>query len=141
MERVVRGEVVLEWYAVVMTPLGVAVDARGFYRAGGDVPAAASGQGHAQGSAHGHGHGQGHGQGQGQQERPERHNVDKNMLAQDLSLVSAEVTLKARVAAATALAQLVVFWPVPVRYFLFCVGRLLTGVDRSRRRTTSLGRS
>ena len=49
----------------------------------------------------------------------ERHNVDKNMLAQDLSLITVEVTLKARVAGATALAYLIVFWPVSAHEEIF----------------------
>ncbi|KAJ6608621.1 hypothetical protein B0H10DRAFT_1920958 [Mycena sp. CBHHK59/15] len=84
MESVVTQQVILDWYAIMMTPLGVAIDPSIFYRPSvttvGDVA-------------------------------PERHNVDKNMLAQDPSLITNEVTLKARVAAATALAQLMVFWP------------------------------
>jgi TATA-binding protein-associated factor len=50
----------------------------------------------------------------GHDSAPERHNVDKNMLTQDPSLISQEITLKARVAAATALSYLVVFWPSSV---------------------------
>ncbi|KAF5386822.1 hypothetical protein D9615_001620 [Tricholomella constricta] len=81
---VVTQQLVLEWYAIVMTPLGVAIDPSTFYRptilADGELP-------------------------------PEQHNVDKNMLAQDLSLITYEVTLKARVSAATALAHLISSWP------------------------------
>ncbi|KAF8130463.1 SNF2 chromatin remodeling protein [Mycena galopus ATCC 62051] len=86
LDSVVTQQLVLEWYAIVMTPLGVAIDATIFYRP--SVEMVGSG-----GAA------------------PERHNVDKNMLAQDPSLITTEVTLKARVAAATALAQLIVLWP------------------------------
>ncbi|KAF7353641.1 TBP associated factor [Mycena venus] len=87
LDSVVTQQLVLDWYEIVMTPLGVAIDPAKFYRP--SVETASSG-----GAA------------------PERHNVDKNMLAQDPSLITNEVTLKARVAAATALAQLIVFWPV-----------------------------
>lgn len=90
LDTVVTQQLVLEWYAIVMTPLGVAIDPATFYRP--SVETVGSG-----GAA------------------PERHNVDKNMLAQDPSLITNEVTLKARVAAATALAQLIVFWPANVR--------------------------
>jgi TATA-binding protein-associated factor len=88
LDTVVTQQLVLEWYAIMMTPLGVAIDASVFYRpsmemAGNTVA--------------------------------ERHNVDKNMLAQDQALITNEVTLKARVAAATALAQLILFWPSNVR--------------------------
>ncbi|KAJ7739654.1 SNF2 superfamily chromatin remodeling protein [Mycena maculata] len=86
MEEVVTQQIILDWYAIMMTPLGVAIDPATFYR-----PSVETTAGHA---------------------APERHNVDKNMLAQDPSLITTEVTLKARVAAATALAELIVFWPV-----------------------------
>ena len=86
-DEVVTQQLILEWYTVTMTPLGVAIDASSFY-----CPTAAN-----DGAA------------------GERHNVDKNMLAQDLSLIPVEVTLKARVAAATALAHLLAFWPSHVR--------------------------
>jgi TATA-binding protein-associated factor len=48
----------------------------------------------------------------------EWHNVDKNMLSQDLSLITIEVTLKARIAAASALARLMACWPDDVSVFL-----------------------
>jgi len=89
MEAVVTQQLILEWYAIMMTPIGIPIDPSTFYHpsvvADGDVA-------------------------------PERHNVDKNMLAQDISLITVEVTLKARVAAATALAYLIAFWPVTVRH-------------------------
>ncbi|KAJ7118732.1 SNF2 chromatin remodeling protein [Mycena epipterygia] len=85
METVVTQQLILEWYAIMMTPLGVGIDASTFYRPSIETAGSAA---------------------------PERHNVDKNMLAQDLSLITNEITLKARVSAATALAQLIVFWPV-----------------------------
>ena len=47
----------------------------------------------------------------------ERHNVDKNMLAQDLALVPVETVLKARVAAAAALAHVIASWDNNVRVF------------------------
>lgn len=84
---VVSLDLALEWYAIVMTPLGVSIDPSCFYRptlaVDGDLP-------------------------------PERHNVDKNMLAQDPSLITSEVTLKARIAAAKALACLISSWPAEV---------------------------
>jgi TATA-binding protein-associated factor len=82
-DAVVKQNLILDWYTVTMTPLGVAIDASAFYRPTIAHDGAAA----------------------------ERHNVDKNMLAQDLSLIPVEVTLKARVAAATALAHLIAFWP------------------------------
>lgn len=85
MEEVVTQQLLYEWYAIAMTPLGIAIDPSSFYH-----PSASH---------------------DGNDAAPERHNVDKNMLAQDLSLISIEITLKARVAAATALAFVMVCWP------------------------------
>ncbi|KIY43333.1 hypothetical protein FISHEDRAFT_67850 [Fistulina hepatica ATCC 64428] len=81
MQSLISQQVTLEWYEMVMTPLGQPINTANFFRPSmrGDT---------------------------------ERHNVDKNMLMQDFALISADVTLKARVAAATALAQLIAFWPV-----------------------------
>jgi TATA-binding protein-associated factor len=45
----------------------------------------------------------------------EKHNVDKHMVLQDLALVSMESIFKARIAASTGLAQLLVYWPEDVR--------------------------
>lgn len=91
MENVVTQQIILDWYAIVMTPLGGAIDVSTFYNpslaVAGVVPI-------------------------------ERHNVDKNMLAQDPSLITAEITLKARIAAATALANLMFFWPTQVMKFI-----------------------
>lgn len=42
------------------------------------------------------------------------YNVDKAMLAQDLSLVSVEAVMRGRVAAATALGELLAAWPFGV---------------------------
>lgn len=89
LENVVTQQLLLDWYAILMTPLGVAVDITTFYH-----PAIA---------------------GDTMDIAPERHNVDKNMLTQDLSLITVEVTIKARVAAALAMANLIVFWPTLVR--------------------------
>jgi len=83
---VITQQLVLEWYEIVMTPLGVSIDPTNFYR---PTPAADG-------------------------DLPERHNVDKNMLAQDPSLITPEVTLKARVSTATALAYLISSWPAKV---------------------------
>ncbi|KDQ59577.1 hypothetical protein JAAARDRAFT_77653 [Jaapia argillacea MUCL 33604] len=83
LENVATQQLLLEWFAIVMTPLGVPIDTNTFYR-----PFDVDHDGGA-----------------------ERHNVDKNMLAQDLSLVTLEIVLKARVSAATALACLIVSWP------------------------------
>lgn len=91
MESLVTQQLLLEWYAVLMTPLGMPIDSSQFYHAsladGSDVGA-------------------------------ERHPVDKNMLAQDVALVSIEIIWKARVASATALAQITALWPDQVTHFL-----------------------
>lgn len=88
LENVVTQQLLLDWYAILMTPLGVAIDTTNFYH-----PAITA---------------------DAMDVAPERHNVDKNMLAQDLALITVEVTIKARVAAALAMAQLIVFWPTLV---------------------------
>lgn len=75
-------QLTLGWYTVAMMPIGIAIDTSNFY-----LPSNA---------------------GDG---TLERHNVDKNMLAQDLSLVPLETILKARVATATALACQLIYWP------------------------------
>lgn len=84
METIVSQELVYQWYMIVMTPLGSAIDTSTFYRPNANT-------------------------------NGEWHNVDKNMLSQDLSLITFELTLKARIAAATALAKLIAFWPADVR--------------------------
>ncbi|EIW85445.1 hypothetical protein CONPUDRAFT_80033 [Coniophora puteana RWD-64-598 SS2] len=82
MREVAHQQVVLDWYAIIMTPLGVPINNVTFFNPVTNTDADG-----------------------------ERHNVDKNMLAQDLSLVSVEVILQARIAAATALAYLIAYWP------------------------------
>lgn len=86
LESVATPQLILEWYTLAMTPLGVAIEPSTLYRPTDEI---LNGNGAA----------------------PERHNVDKNMLAQDLSLVSVEIVLRARVAAAKALAWLLSEWP------------------------------
>ena len=87
LESSITQPLLLEWYGVLMTPLGLALDASSFYDpnlSDNSAPA-------------------------------ERHNVDKNMLAQDLSLVPVEVVMQARLAASAALALIIAFWPSSVR--------------------------
>ncbi|KAG7086556.1 hypothetical protein E1B28_002505 [Marasmius oreades] len=83
MESHINQQVILDWYAILMTPLGMPIDPAPFYRPSLTVDGDA----------------------------PERHNVDKNMLAQDLALITTEMIYKARIAASTALALLITFWP------------------------------
>ena len=88
LENLITQQVLLEWYAVLMTPLGVPIDASTFYHASSaaDVDPAA-----------------------------ERHPIDKNMLTQDMGLVPVEVIWKARLASAVALAKITALWPIGVR--------------------------
>ncbi|KAM6500628.1 SNF2 superfamily chromatin remodeling protein [Amanita muscaria] len=93
LDNVVTQQLVLDWYGIMMTPIGVPITSTNFYNpsASNDTNAPP----------------------------PERHNVDKNMLSQDLSLVAAEVTIKARIAAATALAYLIIHGPLQVMEDVF----------------------
>ncbi|KAL0580433.1 TATA-binding protein-associated factor mot1 [Marasmius crinis-equi] len=82
MQSQITPQLILEWFAIVMTPLGFPIETAVFYRPSVAVDGDA----------------------------PERHNVDKNMLAQDLALISTEVIYKARIATSNALALLMTFW-------------------------------
>ena len=86
MESSITQQLLLEWYAVLMTQMGMPLDVSTFYD-----PLVANGA-----------------------DATERHNVDKNMLTQDLSLISTEVVLQARVAGSKAMAAVVNFWPYTV---------------------------
>lgn len=88
MDNVVTQELILHWYETMMTPLGEPINVSTFYNPSPAYDGTVP---------------------------LERHNVDKHMLNQDLSLISVEVTLKARIAAATALSYLMVYWPTEVR--------------------------
>lgn len=96
-ESVISQQAVLDWYAIMMTPLGVPIDVSTFYTPSMHVPGNAT---------------------------VERHNVDKNMIMQDLSLLSSDVVLRARVSAATAIAFLMVCWSSGVSLYRYCVTRL-----------------
>ena len=48
------------------------------------------------------------------------HNVDKAMLAQDLSLVSVEAIMTGRIAGAVAMGELIASWSIGVRSYLCC---------------------
>lgn len=100
MESLLTTQVLLEWYAVLMTPLGMPLDITTFF----DPLLNANANGHA----------------------TERHNVDRNMIAQDLSLISVEIVLCARIAAGTALANVITFWPSPVSFLSLTCFFLLT---------------
>jgi len=88
LENLVTQQVLLEWYAVLMTPLGVPIDTSTFYHASSAADADPA---------------------------AERHPIDKNMLTQDMGLVSVEIVWKARLASAVALAKITALWPVKVR--------------------------
>jgi len=91
MESVIASPQLLEWFETMMSPMGSPIDASGFYD-----PLSSD---------------------TGPQVAAERHNVDKNMLAQDLTLVSLDTIWKARIAAATAVAYLVASWNSSVRIY------------------------
>ncbi|PFH50688.1 hypothetical protein AMATHDRAFT_47708 [Amanita thiersii Skay4041] len=84
LENVATREHILDWYGTMMTPIGVPINSSTFH-----YPLIAADNNGV----------------------VERHNVDKNMLSQDMSLISVEITLKARIAAASALACLTARWP------------------------------
>ncbi|KAG2752077.1 hypothetical protein P692DRAFT_20799116 [Suillus brevipes Sb2] len=86
MKKLVKQQTVLDWYSTMMTPLGAPIDCSTFYYPAFTEDDSDTGP-------------------------LERHNVDKNMLAQDLSLVSAEVIMQARITAATSMAYLMIYWP------------------------------
>lgn len=91
MKSVVTPQELLDWYAMVMTPMGVPIDTTTFYTPSLD------------------------------DDISERHNVDKNMLVQDLALVTVESVFKTRIAAATALAHLTVKWPEKVGHIWYSI--------------------
>jgi TATA-binding protein-associated factor len=88
LENLITQQVLLEWYAVLMTPLGFPIDTSTFYHASSAVDADPA---------------------------VERHPIDKNMLTQDMGLVPVGVIWKARLASAIALAKITALWPVKVR--------------------------
>ncbi len=96
MESVIASPQLLEWFETMMTPMGSPLDASGFYD-----PLFSE---------------------NGPQVAAERHNVDRNMLAQDLTLVSPDTVWKARIAAATAMAYLVASWNSSVRSGMYLSG-------------------
>ncbi|KAF9792249.1 SNF2 chromatin remodeling protein [Thelephora terrestris] len=85
LENLVTQQVLLEWYAVLMTPLGVPIDVSSFYRASSAADADPT---------------------------AERHPIDKNMLAQDMGLVPIEIIWRARLVSAVALAKITALWPI-----------------------------
>ena len=85
LESTISQQLVLDWYTLAMTPLGVPIDPTVLYHPSLGVNATGP---------------------------SEKHNVDKNMLAQDMALVSIETVLRARVAAAKAFAWVIAEWPV-----------------------------
>lgn len=76
------------WFSILMTPVGIAIQPAYFWSA----KVSLSGQG------------------------GYVHNVDKAMLAQDLSLVSIESIMRCRVAGASALGSLIAIWQESVSY-------------------------
>lgn len=109
LECIVTANLVLEWHEIVMTPLGTPIDASKFF-----FP-----------STDGYG-------------SSERHNIDKNMLNQDLSLVSQELILKGRVTAATAIAILINAWPTDVSVCIFRLLKLLVLIAGKQQRQDAM---
>ena len=110
LENLVTQQVLLEWYAVLMTPLGVPIDTSTFYHA-----SSAADADHA----------------------TERHPIDKNMLTQDMGLVPIEVIWKARLASAVALAKVTALWPDKVTVPALLVTHSLIFLRGRRLRTCS----
>lgn len=90
LESIASQPLLLQWYDIMMTPMGTPINIAAFYDP--NLAKSAMDQG------------------------AERHNVDKNMIAQDLSLISAETVIAARIAAATAMAYVIASWPVMVSF-------------------------
>ena len=108
MESAITSPQLLEWFETVMTPMGSPIDASGFYD-----PLVSE---------------------NATQVAAERHNVDKNMLTQDLTLVQPDTVWKARIAAGTAMASLIASWSVRPCHYNCIVGRYLTQTAGPRRR-------
>ncbi|TIC01506.1 hypothetical protein E3Q18_00684 [Wallemia mellicola] len=81
------------WFAIVMTPIGLPMDSTFFLKSGGI---------------------------HGQDVNQSGHNVDKNVMTQDLALVSVENILRGRYAAINALARILAEWPIESQENSFC---------------------
>ena len=81
------------WFAIVMTPIGLPMDSTFFLRSQG---------------VH------------NQNVNAAGHNVDKNIMAQDLSLVSVENILRGRYAGVNAIAKVLSKWPIESQELSFC---------------------
>ncbi|EOR00991.1 hypothetical protein E3P92_00420 [Wallemia ichthyophaga] len=81
------------WFAIVMTPIGLPMDSNFFVKSSGI---------------------------HNQNVNQNVHNIDKNMMTQDLSLVSVENILKSRYAAVNALARILADWPSESQEVSFC---------------------
>jgi TATA-binding protein-associated factor len=89
LQSIITQPLLFQWYDAMMTPLGTPINVATFYDP--VLAKAASDQG------------------------AERHNVDKNMIAQDLSLIPMETIVSARIAAAVSTAYIMAVWPDVVR--------------------------
>ena len=85
LESLITQPLLLQWYDAMMTPLGTPINVSAFYDAALAKSAADQGA--------------------------ERHNVDKNMIAQDLSLIPMETVISARVSAAISMVYVIAEWP------------------------------
>jgi TATA-binding protein-associated factor len=87
MQNVISGELLMDWFSISMTPMGVPLDPNVFFDPVADEL---------------------------KEGAQERHNVDKSMMAQDLTLVSTDTIWLARIAAAKAIAYMIFLWSPPV---------------------------
>lgn len=91
------------WFAILMTPIGLPMDSNFFVKSSGI---------------------------HNQNVNQNGHNIDKNIMTQDLSLVSVENILKGRYAAVNALARILAEWPSEFQEVSFC-GLIPAYVDSS----------
>jgi TATA-binding protein-associated factor len=86
--NVITTELIRDWFVLAMNPMGMAFDPSMFFDPVADEM---------------------------KESAPERHNVDKSMMAQDLTLISFDTIWLARIAAASAIAYTMFMWGPPVR--------------------------
>lgn len=88
LESTADQQLLYDWFGIMMTPLGAPLNPASFYNAvvdGNELDAT------------------------------EKHNVDKNMIAGDLTLVSQDTIWRARISSASALAYIMAHWGPTVR--------------------------
>ncbi|KZV70640.1 SNF2 superfamily chromatin remodeling protein [Peniophora sp. CONT] len=88
LQNTVTPQLRLDWFSLTMTPIGAPLDQTVFLDPNADADADSVAV-------------------------AERHNVDKNMIAQDLTLISQDIVWLSRIAASNALAYLLFLWSPP----------------------------